>query len=91
MRATKKRPKHCLLLCVLTVLWLVPAASLAQEGRTLGGYRFIPVSFVADPFITRHFRNATGIATASNVDIPIIIIERTPPEMRKPDRASKMS
>jgi hypothetical protein len=52
----------------------------AEEGRVLGGYRFIPTSGLVDPFITQHFRNAIGVSFASDVDVPLIIIEDTPPD-----------
>jgi hypothetical protein len=61
-------------------LVLIPGPSMGAEGRTLGGYRFIPASKVEDPFITHHFRNSTGVSIASNVDVPIIIINTTPPD-----------
>lgn len=46
----------------------------------LGGYRFLPASQIPDPFITTHFRSSTGLAWASNVDIPVIVLEGTPPD-----------
>ncbi len=59
---------------------LRPDASVAAEGRTLGGYRFIPASTIEDPFVTHYFRNSTGVSIASNVDVPIIVIEGPPPD-----------
>ena len=58
----------------------LPATAAAEEGRILGGYRFIPTSVIVDPFITTHFRSATGLATASNVDIPLLVLEGPPPD-----------
>ena len=33
-----------------------------------------------DPFITTHFGNRTGISTASNVQVPLIILDTEPPD-----------
>jgi hypothetical protein len=65
-------------LCVAAA-YLAPAGAGAEEGRTLGGYRFVPSSFVEDPFITTHFDNYTGLAIASNVEFPILVIPTEPP------------
>ena len=58
----------------------LPSPSPAEEGRVLGGYRFLPSTVVADPFLTSHFRNFTGIATAQNVTVPFVIIDGPPPD-----------
>ena len=58
---------------------LLPAVAGASPDRTLEDYRFIPLSTVGEPFVTTHFANSTGIATASNVEIPVIL-ETTPPD-----------
>jgi hypothetical protein len=52
-----------------------PAASAETQGRQLGGYRFVPSNLVADPFITTHFRNATGFGVALDVTLPILVIQ----------------
>jgi len=52
----------------------------AETGRTLGDYRFIPVTKIEDPFITTHFRSFTGISFASDVNFPIIVIPDNPPD-----------
>jgi hypothetical protein len=62
------------------VLALIPRASLGAEGRTLGGYRFIPANKIDDPFITHYFRNSTGVSIASDVDVPVIVVPGTPPD-----------
>ena len=67
-------------LCVVIAVSAGSAPSNAEKGRTLGGYRFIPVSKIEAPFITTHFRNFTGIAFASNVEFPIIVIPDNPPD-----------
>jgi len=57
----------------------VSGPAVAEKGRTLGGYRFIPVTNIQDPFIVTSFRNFTGIATASDVEFPIVEIPTDPP------------
>jgi hypothetical protein len=42
-----------------------PQASGPEEGRLLGGHRFIPSEFVAGPFITTDFTTLTGLGFAS--------------------------
>lgn len=61
---------------VLASLLAPPLASQELQGRSLGGYRFIPSNLVADPFITTHFRNATGFGVALDVELPILVIEQ---------------
>ena len=69
---------------------LTPTAAAQQpEGRTLGGYSFVPSSRVADPFITTHFRNATGLGMASNVLVPILVVDEPPPA--EPDTLLELS
>jgi len=58
----------------IAALSIVGSAS-AEKGRVLGGYRFVPSTRVQDPFITSYFRNATGLSIASDVDVPILIID----------------
>lgn len=75
----QKRPLRlgCLCLGVAIVSSLI-ASSVASEdshGRTLGGYRFVPSNLVADPFVTTHFRNATGFGIALDVKLPVLVIE----------------
>jgi hypothetical protein len=69
-----------LVLCVAIAVSARPTVSKAEKGRTLGDYRFIPVSKIEAPFITTHFRNFTGIAFASDVNFPIIVIPDNPPD-----------
>jgi hypothetical protein len=64
---------------LVMILALAPRVT-AETGRTLGGYRFVPVSKIADPFITHHFGNATGVSIASNVEVPLLITDTTPPD-----------
>lgn len=71
--------RRSMLYGVLTVILLCSGTSMAGEGRTLGGYRFIPSLRVEDPFVTHHFQNSTGISIASNVDVPILVYG-TPPD-----------
>ncbi len=61
---------------------ITPRSALGVEGRTLGGYRFIPASRIQDPFITTYFGNVTGGSVASDIDVPILILETTPPDER---------
>lgn len=70
----------CLFVVVVLAGAALPPPVLAEEGRLLGGYRFIPSSAVADPFIATHFRSATGLASTSNVDIPLLVLEGPPPD-----------
>ncbi len=67
-------------LCVVIVMSAFPRTTMAEKGRTLGGYRFVPVSNVLDPFIVTSFDSYTGIATASDVEFPIIVIPTEPPD-----------
>ena len=71
---------RALCLCLGLTFLCLPATADADKGRTLGGYRFIPSSLVEDPFITTHFRNSTGLAFASSVKTPVLIIDSTPPD-----------
>jgi hypothetical protein len=57
-------------------LLAAPAVTQELQGRTLGGYRFVPSNLVGDPFITTHFRNATGFAAALDVTLPLLVIEQ---------------
>jgi hypothetical protein len=66
-------------LCVLIGAAALPATAPAEKGRTLGGYRFVPMSNIQDPFIVTSFRNYTGIATASDVEFPIVEVPTDPP------------
>ena len=77
-----RRPNTVFCLCTVAALTVTAffSSSTAQEGRVLGGYRFIPSTTIADPFITTHFRNATGLASTANVDIPLLIFEGPPPD-----------
>lgn len=65
---------------MLVVLAVTSDISIAEKGRTLGGYRFIPVTQIEDPFITTHFRNYTGLSVASDIEFPILVIPATPPD-----------
>jgi hypothetical protein len=58
----------------------LPCASPAETGRTLGGYRFIPVSNTEEPFIVTRFSNYTGLASASGLEFPLLVIEDDPPD-----------
>jgi hypothetical protein len=77
-----RQPIGVLSFCAAIILTLavLPTALWAEEGRVLGGYRFIPSATIPDPFITTHFRNTTGLASASNVDIPLLVLEGPPPD-----------
>ena len=69
------------LLFLLAVLTLAaPAGANASDGRELGGYRFIPTPQVRDPFMTTHFRTATGVSIAAGVDLPLLIVPSEPPD-----------
>jgi hypothetical protein len=59
---------------------VIPTAAPAETGRTLGDYRFVPVQGTDAPFITTHFRNYTGLAWASNLELPLLIIDTEPPD-----------
>lgn len=67
-------------LCLAIVFFCVPLVAEADDGRTLGGYRFIPSSLIGDAFVATYFRSGTGIAVASNVDTPILVIGGSPPD-----------
>jgi len=78
-------PKHeqlvrFLYVCLSVALLCAPVTGSATEGRTLGGYRFIPSTDIRDPFITTHFGNATGVAFSSSVETPLLILDVTPPD-----------
>jgi len=47
----------------------------ANAQRTLGGHIFLPSSTVSDPFINSFFRSATGLSVASDIELPVIIID----------------
>ena len=42
-----------------------PGAPASDDGRLLGGHRFIPSEFVPGPFITTDFTTLTGLGFAS--------------------------
>lgn len=66
---------------VAVVLSLAIARTAAGEsGRSLGGYRFIPVSNVEEPFVTTRFDNFTGLAWASGLEFPLLVIDTDPPD-----------
>jgi len=75
-----KRSLLMITLCVVIVMSAFPRTAMAEKGRTLGGYRFVPVSNINDPFIVTRFDSYTGIATASDVDFPVIVIPTEPPD-----------
>lgn len=62
---------------VLTASVHAAGPSADPERRTLAGYRFLASGSVADPFITTHFRNELGYATASGVEFPFIVVDTT--------------
>jgi hypothetical protein len=66
--------------CVLVGALAIPGPAMAEKGRTLGGYRFVPMSNIKDPFIVTRFDSYTGIATASDVEFPVIVIPTEPPD-----------
>jgi hypothetical protein len=67
------------LAAVLVAGALSPLA--AGDGtRELGGYRFVPAPRTDDPFIVTDFENSTGIAIASNVKVPVLVIPDDPPD-----------
>ena len=58
----------------------MPWAVAAETGRTLGDYRFVPVSNIDGPFITTRFSNFTGLAWAGGLNLPLLVIETDPPD-----------
>ena len=75
-----KRSFLMMTLCVVIVMSAFPRTTMAEKGRTLGGYRFVPMSNIKDPFIVTRFDSYTGIATASDVEFPVIVIPTEPPD-----------
>jgi len=68
------------LIVVFTLLAVAVPASAgtpehANAQRTLGGHIFLPSSTVPDPFINSFFRSATGLSIASDIELPVIIID----------------
>jgi len=67
------------MLVLIATLAAAPAWGQAEDGRTLGGYRFIPSTSVQDPFINTQFRSFTGMAWANDIKIHSIYIDTDPP------------
>jgi len=75
-------PRFRSTLLVLTIAVIAMSAATpcaAERGRTLNDYRFVP-SGLPDPFIITSFSTNLGVAVATDVDVPIIVIEDTPPD-----------
>lgn len=75
-----RRARAGLIFCVAVLAACLTSESQAEKGRTLGGYRFIPANQIQSPFITTNFTSVTGVAIASGVDVPFLIINTTPPD-----------
>jgi hypothetical protein len=66
--------------CVTVGLVCTVGSTRAERGRTLGGYRFVPVTAFPDPFAVSRFRNYTGVAYANNIEFPLLVIDTEPPD-----------
>jgi len=69
-----------MLVGLLIATAITPRSVLGVEGRTLGGYRFIPAARISDPFITTHFGNTVGVSVASDINVPVVLLDTTPPD-----------
>lgn len=74
MRLQKLRQRIVFFAVIIATL-VMATGVIAEKGRVLGDYRFIPSTRVQDPFITTHFRNATDLSVASDVVVPLLIID----------------